>query len=325
MPNFSLNEPVNLAPTGIASFAKTPICTNLDELAADIAIIGAPCDIAIQGRSGARLGPRGIRMQSTRFSYSPEGSYDPERDDFYVSTRRWRIVDCGDADIIPGDLEGTFANIEAAVRKIVDRRAMPVVLGGDHSITIPVAHGLEAAGPFHVIHFDSHLDWTENRGGQRYSNGSPCRQMSTMSHVNKMVHLGIHGIGSSQKSDFDDARANGDLILSPREVRRMGIQATLATIPKGDRYFVTIDIDAMDCSIAAGTGSPMHGGFYYDEMTDLLEGVAKLGMIVGFDLVEVAPPYDDPSGTTCYLAARLISDFIGFITKARERGEGLKR
>jgi len=321
MSNFSLREPVNLAPTGIASFAKTSICSNLDDLAADIAIIGAPSDIAIQGRSGARLGPRGIRIQSTRFSYTPEGSYDPERDDFYVSTRRWRIVDCGDADIIPGDLEATFANIEAAVRKIVDRQAMPVVLGGDHSITIPVARGLEAAGPFHVIHFDSHLDWTENRGGQRYSNGSPCRLMAAMSHVRKMVHLGIHGIGSSGKSDFEDARANGDLILSPREIRRLGIQETLARIPRGDRYFVTIDIDAMDCSIAAGTGSPMHGGFHYNEMTDLLEGVAKLGTIVGFDFAEVAPQYDDPSGTTCYLAARLISDFIGFITKEREKRE----
>jgi agmatinase len=323
MSNFSLKEPINLAPTGIASFAKAPICTNLDDLAADIAIMGAPCDISIQGRPGARLGPRGIRMQSTRFSYSPDGSYDPERDDSYVSTNRWRVFDCGDADIVPGDLEATFANIEAAVRKIVDRHAMPVVLGGDHSITIPVVRGLQATGPFHVIHFDSHLDWTANRGGQRYSNGSPCRIMSTMPHVRKMAHLGIHGIGSSQKSDFEDARANGDLIMSPREIRKTGIQETLARLPKGERYFVTIDIDAMDCSIAPGTGAPMHGGFYYDEMTDLLEGVAKMGMIVGFDLTEVAPPYDDPSGTTCYLAARLISDFIGFITKERERSEQL--
>jgi agmatinase len=321
MSNFSLKEPTNLAPTGIASFAKSPICTNLDDLVADIAILGAPCDISIQGRSGARSGPRGIRMQSTRFSYSPEGSYDPERDDFFVSTNRWRIVDCGDADIIPGDLEASFANIEAAVRKIVERNAMPVVLGGDHSVTIPVVRGLETAGPFHVIHFDSHLDWTENRGGQRYSNGSPCRHMATMSHVKKMAHLGIHGIGSSRKSDFDDARANGDIILSPREIRKIGIPQTLAKLPKGDRYFVTIDIDAMDCSIAAGTGSPMHGGLYYDEMNDLLEGVASLGTIVGFDLTEVSPPYDDPSGTTCYLAARLISDFIGFITKEREEIE----
>jgi agmatinase len=318
MSNFSLREPVNLASTGIASFAKTAICTNLDDLAADIAVIGAPCDISIQGRSGARLGPRGIRLQSTRFSYSPEGSYDPERDDFYLSTKQWRVVDCGDADLVPGDLEASFANIEAAVRTIVSRGAMPVVLGGDHSITIPVARGLDIAGPFHVIHFDSHLDWSYTRGGQRYSNGSPCRCMAAMAHVDKMAHLGIHGIGSSQKSDFADALAYGDLILSPKQIRKIGIAETLARLPRGERYFVSIDIDVMDCSIAAGTGSPMHGGLYYDEMVELLEGVARLGTIVGFDLVEVAPQYDDLSGTTCYLAARLISDFMGFITKERE-------
>ncbi|MEN6384075.1 MAG: agmatinase [Phycisphaerales bacterium] len=319
MSNFSLSQAVNLAPTGIATFAKTPVCTDLNQLDADIALLGAPCDISIQGRSGARLGPRGIRMQSTRFSYSPRGSYDPERDDFYISTDRWKIVDCGDADLVPGDLEASFANIEAAVRKIIVQGAMPVVMGGDHSITIPVVRGLETEGPFHVIHFDSHLDWTNSRGGQRYSNGSPCRQISLLPYVFKMAHLGIHGIGSSQKSDFEDAKAYGDLILSPRQIRRLGIEETLKFLPQGERYFVTIDIDAMDYSIAAGTGSPMHGGLYYDEMTDLLEGVAKLGHIVGFDLVEVAPPYDNASSTTCYLAARLMSDFIGFITKERER------
>lgn len=318
MSNFSLQQPVNVAPTGIASFAKSPICTDLDFLDADIAIIGAPCDIAIQGRSGTRLGPLGIRLQSTRFSYSPDGSYDPERDDFYLSSRKWRIVDCGDADLVPGDLEACFANIEAAVSKIVSRGALPVVLGGDHSVTIPVARGLREVGPFHVIHFDSHLDWTDNCGGQRYSNGSPCRQMAGMPHIEEIAHLGIHGIGSSRKSDFEEAKEHGDIILSPRQIRKLGVSETLKLLPKGQRYFVTIDIDVMDYSIAAGTGSPMLGGFNYDEMTDLLEGVAGMGEIVGFDLVEVSPPYDDPGGTTCYLAARLISDFLGFITKNRE-------
>ena len=319
MDNFSLGTAVNLAPTGIASFAKSPLCTCLDSLKADIAILGAPCDIAIQGRSGTRLGPRGIRLQSTRFSYGPDGSYDPERDVFYLSTRKWRIVDCGDADLVPGDLPASFANIESAVKKIVERQAMPVVLGGDHSITIPVACGLAAAGPFHVIHFDAHLDWTLDRGGQRFSNGSPCRQMSLMEHVRQIAHLGVHGIGSSQKADFEEAKEYGDLILSPRQIRKLGIAETLKLLPKGERYFVSIDVDAMDYSIAAGTGSPMLGGFSYDEMTDLLEGVAQLGTIVGFDFVEVSPPYDDASGTTCYLASRLISDFLGFITKKREQ------
>ena len=98
MNNFSIGTPVNLAPTGIASFAKCPICLDLHHTGADIAVLGAPFDLAIQGRTGTRLGPRGIRAASTRFSYKPGGSYDPERDEMYLDTNRWTIVDCGDVD-----------------------------------------------------------------------------------------------------------------------------------------------------------------------------------------------------------------------------------
>ena len=104
MENFSQSAPVNMAPTGIATFAKCPICPDIRQIQADIAVIGAPCDMAIQGRPGARLGPRGIRTQSTRFRFSPQGSYDPERDDYYLSTEKWSVMDCGDIDYVPGDL-----------------------------------------------------------------------------------------------------------------------------------------------------------------------------------------------------------------------------
>ncbi len=319
MDNFSIEKPVNMAPTGIATFAKVPLCVDIRSLCADIAVVGAPCDLAIQGRPGTRLGPRGIRMQSTRFSYSPDGSYDPEKDDFYLSTSRWKIVDCGDIDYIPGDLEGTFANIETCVRTLIKHGAMPVILGGDHSISTPIARGLEEAGSFHVIHIDSHLDWTDSVGRQTVFNGSPCRKMAEMSHVDRIAHLGIHGIGSSRKSDFEDAKAHGDLILSPRQIRKLTIERVIDMLPSGKPYYVTIDIDALDYSLAAGTGSPMVGGLYYDEVQDLLEGIAGKEPVVAFDLVEVSPVYDDPGGTTCYTAARLISDFMGFITKRREK------
>ena len=93
MENFSQSAPVNMAPTGIATFAKCPICPDIRQIQADIAVIGAPCDMAIQGRPCARLGPRGIRTQSTRFRFSPQGSYDPERDDYYLSTEKWSVMD----------------------------------------------------------------------------------------------------------------------------------------------------------------------------------------------------------------------------------------
>lgn len=324
MKNFSMGHAVNMAPTGIATFAKASICDDISSLEADIAVIGAPCDLGIQGRSGARLGPRGIRAQSTRFSYSPEGSYDPEKDDFYLSTKRWTINDCGDIDYIPGDLEGTFQNIESAVRIITEKGAMPVILGGDHSISIPVSRGLNQMGSFNVIHIDAHLDWTSNIGGQTLFNGSPCRQMANLPYVDKIAHLGVHGIGSSKKSDFEDARAHGDIILSPKEIRKMSISEIIDCLPAGKPYYVTIDIDALDYTLAAGTGSPMVGGLSYDEVRDLLEGIAEKERVIAFDMVEVSPSYDDPGGTTCYTAARIISDFMGFITKKEEKREFMK-
>ena len=255
MENFSQSAPVNVAPTGIATFAKCPICPDIRQIQADIAVIGAPCDMAIQGRPGARLGPRGIRTQSTRFRFSPQGSYDPERDDYYLSTEKWSVMDCGDIDYVPGDLEQTFGNIEAAVRLLRSRGCLPVVLGGDHSISIPVARGLDQSGPFHVIQLDAHLDWTDQLGGNRLFNGHPMRYMSQLPYVDRMAHLGIHGIGSSKRSDFQDARAYGATILSARQIRAMGAQKVLEQLPQGGRYYVTIDIDAFDYSIAGGTGS----------------------------------------------------------------------
>lgn len=311
---------LNLPFTGIASFAKYPICTNLDALDADVAIIGVPYDMGTQWRSGTRFGPRGIRDASTLYSFGLEGSYDPERDDMFLAPP-WRIVDCGDVDMVHGDLQQCFDNIETAIRKIVQKGAMPVVLGGDHSVTIPFGKAIDALGPFTVVQVDAHLDWADHRSGQRYGHGSPLRRLSEMGHVEGMAQLGIRGIGSSKKADFDAARAYGSVIMSTREMRRTGIEAMIERIPDAERYFVTIDIDGTDPSLAPGTGTPSPGGFLYDEMNELLETLAKKGHIVGFDLVEVSPPYD-PSGMTSQVAARLILDFIGFILKERERKIG---
>ena len=320
MNNFSIGTPVNAATTGIATFAKCPICTDIRTIEADIGILGAPFDIAIQGRSGTRLGPRGIRIGSTRFSYKPGGTYDPERKMMYLDTNRWTIQDCGDVDYVPGDLEATNANLTEAVKILVARKVFPVILGGDHSITYPDLCGMGQAGPFDIIHIDAHLDWTQSVGGQRHSNGSPMRCAADLDYVGNILHLGIRGIGSSGPSDFADAAAHGDEIYSVKQVRKEGIDAVLSPLQPKRKVYVTFDIDAMDATCAPGTGSPMFGGFWYEEMVELLEAIAKRFHVIGMDLVEVAPQYDEvgSNSNTCYLAARLISDLLGFVTKELE-------
>jgi agmatinase len=138
-----------------------------------------------------------------------------------------------------------------------------------------------------------------------------------MKHVTGLTQLGIRGVSSSNRSDYDAARAVGSTILSVRQIRKLGVEGTLDKIPAGKRYYVTIDIDGFCPSIAPGTGTPSHGGFLYYEALDLLKGLATRGDVVGMDLVEVAPDYDH-SGTTAFLAARVILDFLGYIFHQRK-------
>lgn len=308
---------LNLPFTGICSFGKYPICTNLDDLSADVAVIGVPYDMGTQWKSGTRMGPRGIREGSTLYSFGLEGAYDIEKDIMYLGPD-CKVVDCGDVDMVHGDLEQCFDNVEKSIRKIVSKGAMPVVLGGDHSISIPVGRALDSLGPVHIIHIDAHMDWADHRSGQRYGHGSSLRRLAEMDHVDKMFQLGIRGISSSKKEDVDAAREYGSVILSPRQMRKMGIDSIIDLIPKGENYYVTIDIDGLDPSLAPGTGTPSPGGLFYDEVNELIEGVAKRGNVIGFDLVEVSPPYD-PTGITSQVGARIVLDFISFILKEREK------
>ena len=308
-----LNQPI----TGICSFAKYPICTDLDQLEADLAILGVPYDTGVGFLSGARLGPRRIREVSTHYARGDAGFYDPESKEQLLAAPV-KIVDCGDADVLHGDIEYSFNSIEESVRGILKRGVTPIIIGGDHSITIPVGRALASLGrKVSIIQFDAHLDWTDHVGPQRYGNGSPMRRLSEMDHIDKMAQIGLRGLGSSKRQDFEDAIAYGSVLISSKEVHRLGVQEVLARIPKADDYFVSIDIDGYDISIAPGVGSPSPGGLYFDEMMEMLSGICKMGNIVGVDMVEVAPPYD-PAGVTSRVAAMTLLNMMAYIMKNRK-------
>src|SRR5699024_5383984 len=259
-------------------------------------------DMTTAWRSGAKMGPRSIREQSSLYSFG--SGYDHEKDIMY-DISDVRIVDCGDVSIINGDVEQSHENTEEAIRKIISGGAVPISLGGDHSVLNPIAFGLECHGKVNVVQIDAHLDWLKEVSGNRFTLSNPMRRMSEMDHINKMVQLGIRGVGSSQKEDFDEARAHGSTILSPKQLRKIGIQEALSNMPDDEKYYVTIDIDGLDAALAPGAGSPSPGGLSYDEVSEILEAVAKKGNVIGFDLVEVNPLYD-PTGVTSQTAARLI-------------------
>ena len=301
---------------GIATFGKFPLCLDWDAIDADVAVLGAPFDFGTQWRPGARFGPRAIREASTLFSFGHAGAYDHEDDVVYLPAETTRIVDIGDADIVHTDTIGSHANIEAGVRKILASGALPVVLGGDHSITIPAIAAFSDQQPIHIVQFDAHLDFVDERHGVRFGHGSPMRRAAERAWVTGLTQLGIRNVSSTAREGYEDARRMGSDILSVRQIRSLGTKAVLARIPAGVRYYVTIDIDGFDPSIAAGTGTPSHGGFTYYEVLELLAGLAKRGTVAGIDLVEVAPEYDH-TGTTAILAAQILLNFIGRVLDRR--------
>lgn len=311
---------LNLPFVGICTFAKSPYQPDWDRIEADVAVLGAPFDFGTQWRSGARFGPRGIREASTLFSFGHGGAYDHEDDVTYLPADRVRLVDLGDADIVHTDTCKSHANIEHGVRKILQAGALPVVLGGDHSVNIPCINAFDedcaAKGPIHVVQIDAHLDFVDMRHGVRYGHGNPMRRAAEKPYVSGLSQLGIRNVSSTARDGYEDARAMGSDILSVRQIRALGVDAVLARIPESVRYYVTIDIDGFDPSIAPGTGTPSHGGFAYYEVLELLAGLCKRGTIVGVDLVEVAPDYDH-TGCTSILAAQVLMNLIGRIMHAR--------
>ena len=303
---------LNLPFVGICTFGKYPYVSDWDSINADVAVMGAPFDFGSQFRTGSRMGPRGIREASTLFSFGHAGAYDFEDDITYLPSDSTKIVDIGDADIIHTDTIKSHTNIKFGVQKILSAKAIPVVMGGDHSINIPCIDAFENEDPIHVIQIDAHLDFVDERHGVRYGHGNPMRRALEKKYVSGLTQIGIRNVSSTAKDGYIDAREKGSKIFSVRHLRQMGINKILNEIPKNKRYYLTIDIDAFDPSIASGTGTPSHGGFYYYEVLELIDGIIKQGSVVGLDLVEVAPDYDLTNSTST-LAAQLLMNTIGRI------------
>ncbi len=307
---------LNLPFVGISTFGKYPYVSDWDAIDADVAILGAPFDFGTQFRPGARFGPRAIREASTLFSFGHGGAYDHEDDITYLPAETTRIVDLGDADIVHTSTEKSHQNIKFGVEKCLEAGALPVVLGGDHSVNIPCidafAADCEKNGPIHIVQIDAHLDFVDERHGVRFGHGNPMRRAAEKPYVSGLTQIGIRNVSSTAKEGYEDARRMGSDILSVRQLRKLGTEAVLDRIPKGARYYITIDIDGFDPSIAPGTGTPSHGGFLYYEVLELLDGLTQRGDVVGLDLVEVAPDYDH-TGSTAILAAQILMNTIGRI------------
>lgn len=307
---------LNLPFVGIPTFAKKPYVADWENISADVAIIGAPFDAGTQYRSGARFGPRGVREASTLFSFGHAGAYDHEDDAVYLD-ETVRIVDMGDADIVHTQTEKSHKNIEYAVRCALRAGALPVVIGGDHSVNIPSINAFDQSDEFNILQIDAHLDFVDERHGVRNGHGNPMRRAAEKSYVSNLLQVGIRNVSSTARDGYEAARSMGSDILSVRQARKIGMKQIAMRLPEKSKVYVTIDIDAFCPSIAPGTGTPSHGGFLYYEVLELLQAISKRNDVIGIDLVEVAPDYDT-SQSTQVLAAQILMNFLGFIFHNRK-------
>ncbi len=302
---------------GICTFARAPF--QATPSAVDVAILGVPYDSATSNRSGTRLGPRALREQSLLlWGYNNALQVAP------FSTIH--VVDAGDVAVVPVEITATHRAIEAHAEGWLTAGARLVTLGGDHSITLPLLRRYAAVhGPVAVLHFDAHPDtWDCEYPGQRYSHGTPFVRALEEGLIdrNAYVQLGIRG-PTSGPQDYLDALKLGARMITLDEFRRRTFADVVQEIHDrvGTRpLYVTFDIDCVDPAFAPGTGTPEVGGFTSYEAMQLLRSLAGLNL-VGFDLVEVSPPFD-PSAITAILGANLVFEFLSLLALQQQARGG---
>ncbi|TAV73765.1 agmatinase [Rhizobium leguminosarum] len=228
-----------------------------------------------------------------------------------------RPVSCIDAGDIPTALHdnaGNRARIEAKTREVLELPAIPILVGGDCSVTIPFLAAFADHGPVWILQIDAHIDWRDEVHGERHGYSSPMRRASEMPHVAGMVQVGLRSVGSARLADIEAARAYGSCFVTAREIHAEGAEAALRHIPEGARVVVTLDCDSLDPSIMPGVAARTPGGLTYTEVIDLIAGLGRRARIAGFDLVELYPPADI-DGLSALTAARLLVNAVGAIVR----------
>lgn len=299
------------------TFMDFPLVESLDDLDADIVVLGIPygdpyaIDELVNDQSRA---PAAIRHASMRVSLGLD-HYDFDIGGPVFDGRPIRVVDAGDVTSCARDVAGHYRRAEEAVRKILAAGALPIVIGGDHGIPVPVFRALEHEGPITLVQIDAHIDWRDEVKGAREGYSSPIRRASEMDHIGEIFQLGIRGQGSARVEEYDAAIAYGAQIVTADEWEDAGTDAILARIPDGGRYYLTIDADGFDPSVMPAVGGPQPGGVRYRQAIDLIKGLVRKGRVVGMDFVEICPSRD-VNEITSITAGHIILNLIGAAVRA---------
>jgi agmatinase len=300
---------------GLLSFAGMPYTQDVAELAGvDVAVIGAPTDDLVSDRPGTRFAPRAIRAASC-----PPGPHLEARVDALAELR---VVDFGDAPVIPADPARSHAVIEALVRGAAEAGTIPIVLGGDHSITEANLRAVASVhGPLGLVHFDTHTDTGREVFGVERSHGTPMFRLVEQGQVDpaRYVQIGLRGYWPGE-AEFRWQTERGITSHFAHEVRERGIEAviaeTLQAVGEG-ATFVSVDVDVLDPAFAPGTGTPEPGGLTSAELLGACRAVAAGTTVVGADVVEVIPTAIGSADVTALVAERIVRELLTGIALRR--------
>jgi len=288
---------------GIATFMRLPCINDAEEL--DIALVGIPFDGGTTYRPGTRFGPRYVREQSVLIRpWNPVLKINP--------FAKFRIADFGDLSVNPLSIQDTFRRIEEQMQPLLNAGTRCAVVGGDHSISLPLLRATaKKYGPVAVIQFDAHNDLWDEYFGCKLSHGTPFRRAIEEGLIRErsFLQVGLRGQVYS-KDDFDFARKHKIEMITAEEFHAGGLKIFREHVQafRGKAVYVTLDIDCVDPAFAPGTGTPQVGGFSSAQIVELVRALHGL-KLVGCDLVEVSPPYDN-GAITSLLAANLLYELL---------------
>jgi agmatinase len=300
---------------GLLTFAGMPCTQDPAELeGVDVAVVGAPTDDLVSDRPGTRFGPRAIRAASC-----PPGPHLEAKVDAFAELR---VVDFGDAAVVPADVERTREQIELVVGQVVDAGAIPVILGGDHSITEPNVRAVAARhGPVGLVHFDAHTDTGTKVFGVEVSHGTPMYRLVRDGLVvpGRYVQIGLRGYWPGE-AEFAWQAEQGITEFFMHDVRELGIrevvERTVRAVGQGP-VFLTVDVDVLDPSAAPGTGTPEPGGMTSGDLLWACRELATRLELVGLDVVEVLPTAVGSADVTALVAERVVRESLTGIAVRR--------
>lgn len=296
------------------TFMGLPGCRDLARLDAGIAIIGAAgCTPYPSVGFYCAGGPAAIRGAAADYAANlGHVNFDLGGPVFPAGLS---AVDAGDLPQEEGDAAGNRARIFGAVSHVLDRRGVPVLIGGDDSLPIPMLEAFGARGKrYTVLQIDAHIDWRDEVGGERWGLSSTMRRASEMGHVERIIQVGQRGIGSARPEDLRAALDWGVEFVPAGEVARQGVWRAVDLIPEGAEVIVCFDCDALDPSVMPAVIGRTAGGMSYWQVLELIGAVAEKARIAGFDLVEFMPGRDI-DGQGALVAAQLLAGVLGILAR----------